>query len=473
MFNVLKEKIHKVLNIRVFLAMLSLIAFIFGSFVYFGQRAKRNAIGIFNSYMASQKIMEGKIEVGDLDPHLDGTVNFENLIWRNLKDEPLLKVAKGTIRVSPLDIILKKAGARSINKVVLDRAEFILHFNENNKADIVSKERVEQGKIDVAVKPKDTSNIQIQKQIGRKHLVIINSTITIIDRNRIYALNNVDGDCVYDNGLLNLKLKTGKFGGSLEGDGLEMEGQVNTLPGKDNLDINYKLHNVVPSSLGIGNIHNNVSLDGKAKGTIKNTIIDGNIYFPSLDLPKMHFTNVSGKYHYDDNVIYVMDVTANIFGGRVDVFGDYNFKSRAHKIFIQGRGLQADQYFKVENIHCSLDLDMEMLNDGTKYGTVYRGFFKSGEGRYDKHNFHTLSAFFKIEQKDLHFTRIVLDTNIGEFHASNLDVVNKKMKIHGLSWHPHHRVKRHASKEEQQREREEIKKEKEEKKHNKPIRTPH
>jgi len=431
---------------------LIIIALLWAGFVFFGQQAKKNAIAIFNEKMGTQKVLHGKLVVGDLDAHLDGTVNFKDLAWTDTEGEQLMKVGQGRLKLNPWDAVTGQMGTRSLSTIELENAEFIVHFNEKKRADIVSKKQADKlqdtnkSEINAGAETKAAEegqkNIDLSDKVGQKHVILKNSTFTIMDKQHVYTLTNVNGRFDYNKGQLMLEVKTGKFAGTMIGDSLELKGQVGVLPGKDKLDLDLKLNNVVPKTLGLGNITNQVSLTGRATGTVKNMQVDGKIAFADLDLPKMHFNNLTGSYHYENNIIHVMDVKGNIFSGTVDAFGEYNFKTREHKIFITGHGLEASDYFSANNISCRLNLEMEMLNDGTKYGTVYRGYFKSGEGKYGKYAFNSIASLFRISGKDLHFNKVVLDTDMGEFHASAIDVVNKKMKLHGLSWQPHHRIKR-------------------------------
>ena len=433
---------HKLFSVRTIIIFVSVLLIIYGSFVFFGQKAKRNAIAIFNAKMAEQSSLNGSVSIGDISGHLDGTLEFKDLVWLNRKGQTLLKVSKGRMVVSPIDVIFDRIGVSSLHKIELEEADFILFFDEKMKAEIVAKERVVKQDNNYTVVRSDKPNLVLPEKLGHKKLTLKNCSFTVIHNNFSYQLNKVDGNFAYDKGKLNLTLKTGKFGGTMVGDSLEIKGEINTLPGKDKVDVAFKLNDVVPASLGLGNIENSVTLTGKATGTIHRPVLNGDIFFQELDFPRLHFNNVKGNYHYENNIIHVMDVKGQAFGGNVDAFGQYDFRSREHKIFIEGYNLDAEQYFKAANIHCRLYLNMELLNDGTRYGTAYRGFFKSGEGKYDRYSFNSLSANFWIQRKNLNFTKVVLDTDIGEIHAKELDVVNGKVHIKGISWHPHHRIKR-------------------------------
>ena len=431
---------RKLFSKKALICVLGILFLLWGSFIFFGQQAKRNAAAIFNQEMSSQNAIQGKIQLGELEPHLDGTIYFKNLVWVDTNGDRLMKVKQGHIKVSPFDAIFGRMGTRSLQAINLENAEFIIRFNEKKHADIVPRQQALKDKKAQVTPAKP--NIHLSDKLGRKHLILRNSIITVINNAKTYTLNEVNGNFDYNEGILNLDMKTGKFGGDMIGDSLELSGKVGTDKNNDAIDMQLTVKNIVPSSLNLGNISNSVSLTGKATGSLKHLLVDGKIYFHDLDLPKMHFSNLSGNYHYEDDIIHVTDIQGNIFDGTVDAFGEYNIQTRAHKIFITGHNLEAAQYFKAEDLHCRLQLNMEMLNDGTKYGTIYRGNFASGEGRLGKHSFYSLSSFFTIQNKDFHFNSIVLDTKIGEFHASRIDVVNKKFMLHGLSWKPHHKVKR-------------------------------
>ena len=431
----------RIFNLKFFAALLLLLVLLGGAYIFCGQQAKRHAAAIFNVAMAEQSSLKGTFTVETIDAHLDGTVNFTNLLWADKQNKPLLTAKKGSLKVNPLDVILRRTGARSLKAIELEEADCILDFDHNMQGDIIAADH-KQEPHSSSTSENEERNVNLPDKIGSKELVLRNCNITVINQKLQYKLTQVNGKINYAPKLITLDVKTGKFGGTMVGDGLELSGQIKREQQPDTLDMQLKLTNVVPSSLGLQGVHNAVSLTGKITGTSLKPIIDGSIHFSKLDFPKMHFTHVDGKYHYENSVINVMDVNANIFGGSIDMLGEYHLRSRAHKIFITGHDLQADQYFQAENIHCTLQLELEMLNSGNVHNTIYRGRFRSGEGKYNKYAFNSMSAAFTIIQKNLHFKTLILDTDIGEFHAKSLDIVNGKADLDGLSWHPHHRIKR-------------------------------
>lgn len=454
------EKVKKLLqgffSLKTLLVMILILAVCYGGTIFLLQRAKHHAVEIFNAKMAQQKSMQGSINLGDVEAHVDGFVVFKDFVWETNKGDSVLRVPKGKFKVKPLDVILGRLSAKSVTALEIEDAEVYLSFDEQMKADIIEKNRVIENEDRATVKPKAEKNLILPEKLGNKHLVLRNCTVAFIHKHDIYKLNKVNADLKYVKKQLQIDLKTGAFGGVLIGDSLSIGGSMDTTSGKESLNLKIKLNNVVPASLGVGNIWNDVVMDGTVIGPVLKPDIKGNISFKRLDLPNLSFENLHGQYYYQEGIIHLLNVQGNAFDGSVDAFGEYNLRTREHKIFAHGTNLEASQYFKAVNIKTRLELDLEMINDGTRHGTTYRGHFKSGEGTYESMHFRSLSAFFKVKNKDLYFTNVVLDAKLGLFKAETLNVINKKVKFSGISWSHHSKAEREEIHREHQREREEM-----------------
>ncbi len=401
-----------------------------GVYLLFCELASRQAAEIFNEYMAKQKVLVGTITAEKLSADLWGNVYFENLQWNADGGAALVSVGEGRMKVSPWDIVWNKAGINSIKELELQNARLHVGFDKDMNVDVVqsrkkSERKKEAGAQETSVAKK---NFQTPERLPNIKLILKNTVLSAAYERRRFILNDVNALLQIKNHKeLTIHLAAGEFGGSMVGDGLNIDGTVQ-LNDPQNVRINLGLYNVVPSSLGLSNANDPMTLTGEMKGTLQSPTIDGAVSMPDLNIPGLRFTKINGNYHYDNGIITLDDVTGSVYGGTVEAYGLYNFDKRHYNIDAHGKGLMASAAAKSNMINCSVDLDIKFRNRGRGKDLVF-GKFSSGKGSCMLVPFQSISGRFSNQNNELAFSDVVIKTDLGSFESNAFRIVNGRVQL--------------------------------------------
>lgn len=424
--------------------------------------ASDQALLIFNKAMSTQKVLKGSVTISSIDADIWGRVAFKNLVWLDTDGQPIVHVPQGRFKVQPWDIITRSISTATIRELELDNALFAVRFNRKMQLDIFEQEqakrvidRAEQkeavllgsetaaeAEIPAQNRPKvqesrqgrERARHELNLDLGNKRLklqVILNKcTLTAGYRNRYFVLNDVNAKLDIDTKKkLAIDFVTGKFGGTMVGDGLAIKGDIDLAQQIPHYDLHLELYNVLPASLGIADIKDTVSVTAGVTGELPSPVIDGHLEFKELNIPGLHFSKVRGDLHYENALLKFTNVTGNVFGGTVEAFGDYHLDTRYYNIDALGHELLGSIAARNGKIKCKVELDFKIRSRGDPKTALTYGSFKSGKGSYYIIPFESISGEFSNQNKRLEFKNVVIETKMGIIKTNAFDIVDGKLHI--------------------------------------------
>ncbi len=404
-----------------------------GVYLFFCEMTSRQAAEIFNAQMAKQKVLVGTITAEKLSADLWGNVYFANLQRNAGSGASLVSVGEGRMKVSPWDIVWNKPSVNSIKELELQNARLHVGFDKDMNLDFMQSRKKSDCKKEPDAQEMSAvmRNFQAPEHLPNIKLILKNTVLSAEYERRLFILNDVNALLQIKNHKeLTIHLAASKFGGSMVGDGLNIDGTVQ-LKEPQNVQINLGLYNVVPSSLGLSNANDPMTLTGEMKGTLQSPTIDGAVSMPDLNLPGLHFTKINGNYHYDNGIITLDDVTGSVYGGTVEAYGLYNFDKRYYNIDAHGKGLMASAAAKSFIINCSVDLDIKFRNRGRGKDLVF-GKFSTGKGSCMLVPFQSISGSFSDQNNELAFSDVVIKTDIGSFESNAFRIVKGRVHLSNI-----------------------------------------
>lgn len=421
--------------------------------------ASDQAMLIFNKTMSAQKVLKGSVTLGSIDADIWGRVEFQNLVWLDIDGQPIVHVPQGRFKVRPWDIITRSISTSTIKELELDNALFAVRFNRKMQLDIFEQaqakrvidraeqkeavlsgnetatelEHIAQEKIIVQERhPGDRHelNLDLENKRLKMRVAFNNCTLTAGYRNRYFVLNEVNAIIDIDTQKkLTIDFVTGKFGGTMVGDGVEIKGNINLAQQIPHYDLHLELYNILPASLGIADIEDTVSITASVTGELPNPVIDGHLDFKELNIPGLHFSKVRGDLHYEDALLKFTNVKGNVFGGTVEAFGDYHLDTKYYNIDALGHELLGSIAARNGKIKCKVELDFKIRSKGDPKTALTYGSFKSGKGSYYIIPFDSISGEFSNQNKHLEFKNVVIETKMGTIKTDAFDIVNGKLHI--------------------------------------------
>lgn len=423
-----------------------------------------SAAAIFNIAMEEQNMLLGKITVKKIQANPFGEVTFTDLLWQDEKGGTILEIPEGSFKVKIFDVITKNFQSTTMEELSLKHANVSVTFDENMNVDFIRhsqdfkavhqdmkknsnswEEKVSQvNKTEEELKEIGEKRRQMQRlkiEQGWKNfnleerkincdLKLENCQIEIFYKERHYLLGRVNFETkINTDDEMTLKVRTGVFGGTMIGRGLEINGKVDFKSEEiPKCSVAVMLREVDPSSLGFGmNIHDKMTLTVNFTGSISNVTGDGKIQMDELHIPGMDFNNVDGKIHYEDSMLTFTDVTADVYKGKLSAHGDYNLDTRYYNIYGHGNKLKTSAALPQAHLHCDVDLDFTIQSKGNAKTTVAFGNFISGKGRYRILMFNSLSGKVRSEQKELDFYDVAINMGGYKIATDALSIKDKKL----------------------------------------------
>lgn len=402
--------------------------------------ASLQAADIFNKVVARQHVLEGSLTVERLSANPFGRVSFYNLVWTNPSGEQLAVVPEGYIHVRPWDIVTRNITTTTVKSVELDRAILNLNFNKD-----MSVKNIDRTKRDTSAVRKTGKRQPINKEqwatskiIGQKdfnfRLLLKDCVLNTVYEKRNFAMDKVNAD-IYTNtkDKITIDFSSGPFSGTVVAQGLNIKGTVDLAKERPVANLSLNISECNPSSLGTGiDVHETVSTDANVTGILPDMVIDGSMRMEKLTIPALDFTNVVGFYHYADGIIEASKVTANVYGGTVDAFGDFNLDTKGYNLDIKGQDLKAMIAARDPKIRCDVKLDVKIRSDGNPKTTLTYGNFESGEGSYMMVPFKSIKGEFSNINKVLSFKNVVISTKFGLVKSDAFQIVRGKLKLNDL-----------------------------------------
>lgn len=391
--------------------------------------ASDQAEQIFRREMEKQQVLLGNITADSVQADIWGNVSFNNLVWIDRHDQLVLQVMEGKLKVNTLDIITKNIGLSTLQAVEINNAAVYLDFDDKMQLDILPQPEQKQIKSEV----KQQKNIDLKGKVPTVSIKLNNCLISAQHKNRSFILNDVDAVITgKTDEAITIDLTANEFAGTLVGDKLELKGAVDLKPAVPTLNMNLNLYDIIPKTMGLGDIENTANVFAQVKGDLENIIADGALSFAKLDLPPLLFTDVNGNVHYEKGLVYFKDVTAWVYGGTVKAEGEYNIDTRSYKIKADGKKLMASIAAKTTKINCLVDLNFNMECDGNPKDVISYGSFKSNAGTYLLIPFESIEGKFSNKNKVLDFEDVVIKTKIGNITTDGFSIVDGKVQIHDI-----------------------------------------
>lgn len=416
---------------RKLIILICILAAVMGS-VYFGmcKIASDRANEIFAREMAKQKVLLGTVSADSIKADIWGNVNFTNLVWLDKNGLPVLQVNDGKFKVNPLDIITKSMDLNTIEYIELSNASFFLDFDDNMHLNILSVKQDEKGE---SLPLTGNKNLNLQGKIPTAEIKLNNCIIAAYHKNRSFILNDVDAVITSRaDEYINISLSTEKFGGTLVGEIMQLNGRVDLKKEVPELNCNLSMYNIIPRYMGLGNIDNKADVFVQVSGNLNHIYADGALKFAELDVKPLHFSNVEGNVHYEKGMVYFKNVTGSVFGGSIDGEGDYNIDNRHYNIKMKGYDLLAAAAAKSTKISCKVDLELNMHSDGDPKTVHTYGKFKTDSGTYRLIPFESISGSFSNQNKVLEFDNVVIETKIGNITTEMFKIVDGKLHINDI-----------------------------------------
>lgn len=392
--------------------------------------ASIHAAQIFNREIAKQDFLDGTITVERLTATPLGHVRFYGLEWKESRSGNRITVPSGSFHVKPLDIILRRINTRTIQRVELDNADIDLTFDKNMhvrgikaaELPLPLEERRRKKKFDIKLK-----NVDVAVKLNH-------CKMTARYKERVHTFEDVNADLVYNSAdKLTIDFSTGELGGTLEGQGVDIQGNVDLKPAVSTYDLKLGIKNLNPSSLGTGlDVHERVTASANVTGKLPEPVIVGELYMPNLNLPGLKFTKVKGSFKYQDGKIEAQNVTADIFEGTCDAEGSFNIDTKAYRVNVMGHDLHSEDATNIPYFRTLVQLDLKMLCDGDNRSTLTYGSFTSGKGIYAIIKFNSIKGTFSNQYKQLKFSDVVIKSDGGDIVAPQFELVNGKLHLGNL-----------------------------------------
>ena len=426
----------------------------------------RSAAAIFNKVMQEQQMFNGTITVEKIQANLWGEVTFNNFLWKDEHGGTILDIPEGTFKVRLYDILTKNFKSTTVQEISLRDANISLNLDENMSVDFIRhspdfkkfnqsmkkdaddweekvsrvnkteeelkeigehRRRLQRSKIETGWK-----NFNLEGRKIHSNLELNNCQIEIFYRERHYLFRILKFDTkINTDAEMTLNLRTGTFGGTMIGRGMDMHGKIDfktaAIP---QCDLNILLKEVDPSSLGFGlNIHDEMTLSAHFLGSITQPVGNGFVKMNELHIPGIDFENVEGNIYYEDSTLKFTNVTADVYDGKLAAYGDYNIDTRYYNIYGHGDKLKAYSALPNAHLHCSVNLELAINSKGNAKETITSGEFSSGKGRYSFLFFDSLSGKFRTEYQNINFYDVEINMSGYKIATDAFSIVDKKLTL--------------------------------------------
>ena len=184
-------------------------------------------------------------------------------------------------------------------------------------------------------------------------------------------------------GMSHIDLSTGKFGGTTQGGGMSIYGEINFKPATPVLDVDVSLRDVHPSSLGfgMGMFADNMTVVVRMKRLVTGPMGRGTVKMQELHIPALHFTDIIGDVNYANGIFRFSDVHAKVFGGTLAARGDCDMNTRRYRPSETERIWTAKEPCGILTCPVRVDLDISLELKGNARSTLTTGNFKSNPER--------------------------------------------------------------------------------------------
>lgn len=258
--------------------------------------------------------------------------------------------------------------------------------------------------------------------------------VEVYQNRRHYVMTDVNTNILLNTDKeLKIDFSSGHFAGTAIGNGISLNGTIDLHDVKHRiptLDMDIDFKDVDPSSLGFGdNIHDKMTLLTHAQGEISHPIALGHVEMPKLRIPALVFTDVKGDVKYEMGQLTFTNVTADVYNGKLDAYGDYNIDTRVYNIYGHGTKLDSRIPSKKMEFQTLVDLYVTMKSNGNPHDLWVYGTFQSGEGHYSIIPFNSISGEVNNYHKETDIYNVVIKTDVGDITTDAFHISKGKLQL--------------------------------------------
>lgn len=384
------------------------------------------AATIFNQVASERRLFPGTVTVERLSADFLGGVTFENLRWVSEEGVLLADIPEGRFAVKPWDIVTGHIGTMTVKSVEINHGYVHLFFDDHMRLRYIKPRRSEESSKDP---------IRITGASGNRRFdcdVIVNDSIIEAESpDRHFKMEHVNLKLHADTAKkLDLDLSAGPFTGSVGAAGLRIGGNVDLSEPEPVYDLFLAVKDLRPKTLGVGvDIDDPASAEARIAGKLPRPLIDGTLAMKELHLPGLEFSDVSGRFHYEDGKLDAPEVTAHAFGGDVKASGQFDLDGKSYEAVIHGEGLRGGIAAHDIGLRCEVTLDLTMKKAGPHAEQELSGRFVTDQGRYHVLPFKKISGTFDRRDGILSFHDVVISLSMGDITTDALQIVHGKVRM--------------------------------------------
>lgn len=391
--------------------------------------AVTHVVDIFNAIASKQPIFKGKIHAEELDANFEGNIVFKNLNWTTDDGKPIVKIPFGKLSVRPMDVLTLNVSPNTIRMLELNKASIRLSFDEKWGLDIIQQdwkhEQITENTSKDEQSEKVHKNLNLPEKLPNWKVIIKDCAVEAYRMNNHYVMKDVNCNLeIRDHSKVKLDFSSGPLSGTMQGAGIVVKGDTDYKANITKTHVDIK--EVVPASLGVGKLTNDVTISCDFTGPADDPVLDGIIKFKTLNIRPFVFTNVSGKFHSVGEILDVTDTTGNCCGGRVYANGKYNLISRRYKIQAYANNVDVGQLVRRDDVQGKADLDFQILTDPVRKDSVIFGNFKIGKGKAKHGHFHSVDGEVFAHKRNIYFRNVLVKMGIGHIHNHAFSIENGK-----------------------------------------------
>ena len=259
---------------RYFLMIFGMLLALFCLLLLVAKIMSYGAAELFNYAASRQEMLRGTITVESITANIHGGVTFEKLAWDDPAGNSILRVPSGSFKVDPWDVLRMRFVSTTIREITLESPAFAVYFDEEMHVDFINRRQgeIEQEKArDAKEKLEDRiSNFNREGKPLDVTITVHNGRMAAFYRQRRYLVSRVSLNGHIDTrGVSDLHIKTGEFGGTMVGNGIEADCEIDFKEKNLPSIVSVTAKGVIPSSMGLGDdIHDKMTLTASGRGPL-------------------------------------------------------------------------------------------------------------------------------------------------------------------------------------------------------------
>lgn len=417
-------RMHRKGAVRAALGLCAAAALFFACCWYLSFRAAE----VFDRVAAERDLFPGTVTVEQIYADPLGRVEVRNVRWTGEDGTLLADIPQAAFRVKPWDVVTGRVGTMSVTEVSMEKAYIHLFFDDRMRIRYVKPGREERR---AAGKEPVRLTGLAGNHLFRCRVSLRDSTVEAETPDRNFRMEHVNLRLRADTKrAMEVDLLAGPFGGTAAADRLALHGTVDFTERRPSCDMALSIAGCRPSSLGAGvDIDDPVSVNARVQGRIARPVIEGMLSVPVLDLPALHFTDVSGDFHYEDGTLAVTGVKGEVYGGTVEGSGRFDLDRKSYEADLRGHRLRGGMAARDLGLRCEVELDLHMRGAGGGASQEVYGSFVSGAGKYHLLPFDRIAGTFDKSGGTLTFRDVVISITMGDVRTDAFSIENGRLRL--------------------------------------------